>query len=177
MTYISLILNTLDLGHMFDFHGSFSSLWSYWATKTAPLNHSSITTNKSRRYLRSLSHKPMKTCFLLICTCNHVPIHQASIRHKEIPIQSGHNTCKKGKNRKLLTLLSCFFTTYIHWKPVYQVCYIQKFKLKTFKHVKVHLHVQSHQLIHRSDTHCRGHIQDKLVCICVLCCTELYGVQ
>ena len=52
-----------------------------------------------------------------------------------------------------------------------------KVQVENFKHVKVHLHVQSHQFIHRSDTHCRGHIQDKLVCICVLYCTELYGVQ
>ena len=67
MTYISSILDILDLGHMFDFHGSFSSLCSYWARETAPLNHSSITANKSRWYLPSLSHKPGKTCFLLFC--------------------------------------------------------------------------------------------------------------
>ena len=53
---------------MFDFLDSFSSVCSYWATETAPLNHSSITTNKSRWYLPSLSYKPVKTCFLLICT-------------------------------------------------------------------------------------------------------------
>ena len=41
----------------------------------------------------------------------------------------------------------------------------------------MHFHVQSHQLVHRSDSLCRGHIQAKLVCICVLCCTELYGVK
>ena len=29
-------------------------------------------------------------------------------------------------------------------------------QVETFKHVKVHLHVQSYQLDHRSDTHCRG---------------------
>ena len=46
-------------------------------------------------------------------TCSHVPIHWASITSSEIPIKSGHNTCKKGKNRQLLTLLSCFLH-YIH---------------------------------------------------------------
>ena len=112
---------------------------SSWATGTAPLNHSSITAHKAWWYLPRLSHKPVKTCFLLFhtlgsfqpttalaylqgswfsVTCSHVPIHQASITPKEIPIQSGHNTHKKGKNRQLFTLPSCSFITYIHWKPV-----------------------------------------------------------
>ena len=109
-----------------------------WATETAPLNHSSITTNKSRWYLPSLSHKPVKTCFFLICTpgsfqptmallphpgilsyvtCGNVPIQRASIMLNGISIQSGHNTCKNGNNRQLLTLLSCSFTTYNHSTP------------------------------------------------------------
>ena len=45
-----------------------------WAAGTAPLNHSSITTNKSGWYLPSLSHKPVKTCFLLFHTlCSFQP--------------------------------------------------------------------------------------------------------
>ena len=51
---------------------------------------------------------------LVLYHCNHVPIHRASITPKEIPIQSGHTTREKGKNRQLLTLLSSSFTTYIH---------------------------------------------------------------
>ena len=43
-----------------------------------------------------------------------IPIHRASMIPNGIPAQSGHNTWKKGKNRQLLTLLSCSFTTYIH---------------------------------------------------------------
>ena len=49
--------------------------------------------------------------------------------------------------------------------------------LKTFKYVKVHFNVQSLQVVHRSDTHCLGHVPDKWVCFYVLYCTELYGVQ
>ena len=80
------------------------------------------------------SHTPVKNCFLLFysfvsfqptmalvlhpgilvfVTCSNVPLHQISIILNGIPIQSV-NTCKKGKNRQLLTLLSCSFTTYIH---------------------------------------------------------------
>ena len=39
------------------------------------------------------------------------------------------------------------------------------------------LFVQSHQLVHRSDAYCHGHILDKWVCFCVFYCTELYGEQ
>ena len=41
---------------------------SSWATGTAPLNHSWITTNKSGWYLPSFSHTPVKTHFLLFYT-------------------------------------------------------------------------------------------------------------
>ena len=131
--------------------------------------------------LLALFNQPLLLSYVLgswsSVTCSHVPIHRASISPNKIPIQSGHNTGKKGKNRQLLTLLSCSFTTYIHRTPVWQACYKQTFKLKTFKHVKVHFNVKSRQLVHRSDTRCCGHIPDKWVCFCVLYCTELYGIQ
>ena len=84
--------------------------------------------------------------------------------------------CRKGKNRQLLTFL---FPLHTFTESLYSksVTYIQTFKLETFKHIKVHLHVQSHQLVHRSDTHCHGHIPDKWVFFCVHYCTEVYAVQ
>ena len=45
-------------------------------------------------------------------TCSHVPIHWTSIIPNEIPIQSGHNTCKKGKNWQVLTVHSCSLHTF-----------------------------------------------------------------
>ena len=69
------------------------------------------------------------------------------------------------------------FLHYIHSLKTCVASLLHTFKLKTFKPVKVHLYVQSHQLVHRSDTHCCGHMQEKLVYICVLYCTELYQVQ
>ena len=50
-------------------------------------------------------------------------------------------------------------------------------QIENFPTWKVHLHVQSHQLVHRSDAYCHGHILDKWVCFCVFYCTELYGQQ
>lgn len=91
-------------------------LCSYWATETAPLNHSSITTKKFRWYLPSLSHKPVNTCFLqfallalfnqphFLChvleswSCHlqwcspYTGPHSCSM---EFLIQSGHNTCNE----------------------------------------------------------------------------------
>ena len=94
-------------------------------------------------------------------TCSHVPIHWASITPNEIPIQSGHNTHKRERTgSSLLSSLVPSLDTFTENLCSKFVTYnIQTFKLKTFKHVKVHLQVQSHQLVHRSDTHCRGHIQ------------------
>ena len=140
---------------MFDFHGSVSSLFSSFAHPGQQgmllyTTAQSLHTNPDD--ICWVFHKPVKTCFLIFCTlgsfqtttalvlppgilvlcylqsCSHP---RASNTPSEIPIQSGHNTCKKGKNRQLLILLSCSFTTYIHWKPVYQVCYIQTFKLNS----------------------------------------------
>ena len=105
---------------MFDFHGSVSSLFSSFAHPgqqgmllytTAQSLHTNLDdicwifhTNQwklvsSYFALLAVFNQPWLLSYLLgswsSVTCSHVPIHGASNTPSEIPIQSGHNTCKR----------------------------------------------------------------------------------
>ena len=85
------MLDILDLGHVWFSRFSLLSLFlscSSWATGTAPLNHSWITTNKSGWYLPSLSHTPVKTCFLLFCTSGSFQPTMSLVPHSGILVLS-----------------------------------------------------------------------------------------
>ena len=132
----------------------------------------------------SLSHTPVKTCFLLFCTSGSFQQTMSLDPHPVILVLSHLQWCSHTQGLNYTQWNSCwewpkymekekeqaapysslFFLHYIH---SLKICVVRLLhtdrQVENFQTCKSAF-AWSHQLVHRSDTHCLGHIPDKCMC-------------